>query len=196
MIETAANEGAHVEEWHMTDGNALKLRLRGDRDIVLTRSFDAPRALVFQAWTDPKYLPRWWGQGGSTLAICEVDLRPGGEWRFVERSRDGKQFPFHGVYREIAPPERLVYTFVLEAEEWRERLVEVTTSFEESQGKTKVTQMLVHKTTADRDAYIKSGMERGAGESYARLDELLASQPGATGARVQRGSAGTQENAR
>src|SRR5262245_53222787 len=91
------------------------LALASGREIVLTRAFNAPRHLVFDAFTKAHHVARWWGPRYLTLAVCEIDLRVGGAYRFVQRAPDGDEFAFSGVYREIVPPERLVYTFVFEA---------------------------------------------------------------------------------
>ena len=88
--------------------------LRGDREIVMTRVFDAPRERLFQAYTDPKLIPRWWGPARYTTAVDRMDLRPGGTWRYVHRGADGSEYAFRGEYREIVPPERLVSTFEFE----------------------------------------------------------------------------------
>ena len=90
--------------------NAITLTMPSDREIVITRVFDAPRELVWQAMTDPQHVVHWWGPRGSTLAVCEIDFRPGGAWRFVLRDADGRDYRFKGVYHEIMPPERLVAT--------------------------------------------------------------------------------------
>ena len=95
----------------MQNTGTLKVTTPTDREIVVTRVVDAPRRLVFEAWTNPEYLPRWMlGRPGWTMPVCEIDLRPGGKWRFVWRQVDGTEMAMHGVYKEIAPPERLVST--------------------------------------------------------------------------------------
>src|SRR5690349_6012305 len=90
---------------------ALSVSVPSDREIVLTREFDAPRELVFLAMSKPEHMRHWWGQAGSTLAVCEMDFRPGGAWRFVERDKNGAEWGFRGEVREIDPPERVVQTF-------------------------------------------------------------------------------------
>ena len=91
-----------------TNSDTLTLTLPSDREIVMTRLFDAPRELVFKAYTDPAMVPHWWGQRGATTTVDKMDVRPGGAWRFVQRGPDGSEFAFNGEYREIVPPERLV----------------------------------------------------------------------------------------
>jgi uncharacterized protein YndB with AHSA1/START domain len=151
---------------------ALTLTLPSDREIVLTRVFDAPRRLVFEARTKPEHVARWWGPRGYTLLVWEIDLRLGGVWRFVQRGPDGNEYAFNGVSREIAPPERLVYTFNFEAMPGHEAPETVT--FKEHDGKTKLTDKSLFQTVEDRDGMLKSGMEEGAAETLDHLEELLA----------------------
>jgi uncharacterized protein YndB with AHSA1/START domain len=155
------------------NSSALTVTLPSDLEILMTRAFDAPRRLVFDAYTKPEHLVHWWGLRGSTLAVCEVDCRPGGAWRFVVRGHDGREDKFSGVYREVVPPERLVATERYEEPaagnpEWQS-----TVTFEERDGKTTVTSRILHKTVANRDGHLHSGMERGANECLNRLVEHL-----------------------
>lgn len=142
-----------------------------DREIRMTRVFDAPRELVFQAHTDPRHVPHWWGQRHSTTIVDVMDVRPGGAWRFIERDPEGNEFGFRGEYREIVPPERLVYTF--EFEGMPGHIVLETITFEEHAGKTTVSTTSVFTSVKDRDGMLESGMESGAIESWDRLAELL-----------------------
>jgi len=144
----------------------------GKQEIVMTRVFDAPRELVFKAYTDPKLIPQWWGPKDHTTTVDKLDVRPGGMWRFVQRGPDGNEYAFKGVYHESLPPERLVYTFEFELMPGHVLLETVT--FEEHDGKTKVTVTSVFQTVEDRDGMVKSGMEEGAVETWDRLAELLA----------------------
>lgn len=153
---------------------AMRMELPSEREIVLTREFDAPRSLVFEAFTKQEHLRRWWGRRGSTLSVCEVDLRPGGAWRFVTRNADGKENPFCGEYREIAPPERLVYTFVYDVEGYRDPAGLVTDVFHEKGGRTTLVETMHFPSLESRDGTIKSGMASGAAETLDRLAELLA----------------------
>ncbi len=143
----------------------------GEREIVMTRVFDAPRELVFKAVTDPKLLSEWWGPRIYTTTIDKMDVRPGGAWRFVQRDAEGHEYAFHGVYREIAPPERVVWTF--EFEGMPGHVSVETATFEEEAGKTTFTSTSVLPSVEDRDGMLQSGMEAGATESYDRLAELL-----------------------
>jgi uncharacterized protein YndB with AHSA1/START domain len=151
--------------------NTLTVTTPSDLEIVLTREFDAPRALVFSALSKPEHLRNWWGQTASTLASCEMDFRPGGKWRFVERDKDGQEWGFRGEVREVVPPERIVQTF-----EW-EGLpghISVETMLLEDLGsRTRVTVTSVFDSMEDRDGMLQSGMEKGAGESYDRLEAYL-----------------------
>jgi len=141
---------------------------------MMTRSFDAPRSLVFDAHTKPEHLVHWFGPRGHTLSVCTVDLRPGGAWRFVLREPDGREMGMKGVYREIVRPARLVYTEIFDDFEEMAGESIVTTIFEELDGKTKVTSTSVYRSKEIRDAVVQSGMEYGAAETYDRLAEYLA----------------------
>ena len=152
------------------NSETFKVTTTSDTDIRLTRLFDAPRALVFEAMTRPEHIARWWGQlgAGYSVAVCEVDLRVGGTWRFVNRHPKG-EVAFHGEYREITPPERLVYTELMEP--YPDGSL-VTTTFAEEAGKTRVTVTASYPSKAIRDMVLSSGMERGAAISYDRLEDV------------------------
>jgi uncharacterized protein YndB with AHSA1/START domain len=145
-----------------------------EREIVLTRVFDAPRELVWQAWTDPRHLARWWGPQSFTNPACEADLRPGGAWRITMRAPDGREYPCQGLYREINPPERLVFTNDAIAPDGSVIIAGLTTVlFEELNAQTKLT--LRTRGTAMKDfarAYL-SGMEMGWSQSLEKLAEEL-----------------------
>ena len=159
----------------ITENNAaMKMTLPSDREIVLTRDFDAPRSLVFEAFTRPEHLRRWWGRRDSTLSVCEVDLRLGGTWRFVIRKPNGKEEPFRGEYREITPPERLVYTFMYDVDGFRDPGGLVTDVFQEKGSRTTLVETMLFPSLESRDVTLQSGMEAGAAESLDRLAELLA----------------------
>jgi uncharacterized protein YndB with AHSA1/START domain len=144
----------------------------GTHDIIITRSFDAPRDLVYRAFTDPDAVGRWWGQRSTETVVDELEARSGGRWRFVERDGDGNEYGFHGVYHETTAPERIVSTFEFEGMPGHVLLETVT--FEEQDGRTLMTDVSVFQSVADRDGMLQSGMEGGAAESYDRLDEYLA----------------------
>jgi uncharacterized protein YndB with AHSA1/START domain len=142
------------------------------REIVLTRVFDAPRQMVFDAMTKPDLLKRWFGPRGWSLRVCEVDLRVGGAWRFVLSGPGGNEMSMHGVYREIDSPARSVHTETIDP-----FAVEsiVTTVLVESGGKTTLTGTILYPSQEIRDMVAKSGMEHGAAETYDKLAEMLAS---------------------
>ncbi|HEY3725760.1 MAG TPA: SRPBCC family protein [Solirubrobacteraceae bacterium] len=142
-----------------------------EREIHIARVFNAPRDQVFAAYTDPQLIPEWWGPRGTPAIVDEMDVRPGGTWRFVFRDSDGTETSFHGTYREVAPPERIVQTFEREGMPGHVSLETVT--FEDLGGRTRVTTTSLFETTSERDGMLASGMERGLNETYARLDELL-----------------------
>lgn len=150
----------------------LDITLDGDRTIVMRRAFSAPRELVFDAWSIPAHLAQWYGMRGSSLSVCEVDLRPGGRWRFVIRESDGQDYGFGGRYIEVVRPQRLVHTYIFDPYPDDEAMVTVT--FETVEGGTLLTETTVHATAEGRDGHIASGFEMGATESMERLEELLA----------------------
>jgi uncharacterized protein YndB with AHSA1/START domain len=151
--------------------SASTLTLPSDREIVMERVFDAPRELVFKAYTDPNLIPKWWGPRRYTTTVDKMDVKVGGAWRFLQRDAAGHEYAFNGEYREIAPPERLSYTFEFEGMPGQVLLETVT--FEERDGQTKVTVTSLFQSAEDRDGMLHSGMEQGANESQDRLAELL-----------------------
>ena len=144
----------------------------GTQEIVITRSFDAPRELVFKAFTDVDAVGQWWGQGSSETTVDRLEARPGGRWRIVEREPGGSEYAFHGVFHDLVAPERIVYTF--EFEGMPGHVLLETVVLEEQGGRTLMTDTSVFQSVADRDGMLQSGMETGAAESYARLDDYLA----------------------
>jgi uncharacterized protein YndB with AHSA1/START domain len=159
----------------MKNTGILQVTTPSEREIAMTRVFDAPRSLVFDAWTKPELLKRWLGErGGWTFAVCEVDLKVGGTYRFVWRGPDGTEMGMGGVYREIVRPERLVATEKFD-DPWYEGEALDTTVLVEKDGKTTVTTTVLYKSQQVRDAVLKTPMERGIAESYDKLAEVLAS---------------------
>jgi uncharacterized protein YndB with AHSA1/START domain len=154
-------------------GSALTVTLPTDREIVLKCVFDAPRRLVFEAFTGPEHIVRWRGFRGATMTVHEQDLRPGGAWRFVLHTPDGQEHTFKGVYREVVPSERLVYTFIYDVNVIRDHEALETVIFAELDGKTTLTLTTLHRTKEARDGHFQSGPEAGAAETYNRLAELL-----------------------
>ncbi len=161
VVSGAANSGS------------FKVTTPSDQEIRMTRLFDAPRSLVFDAMTKPEHVRQWWGclGEGYSVPVCEIDLRPGGAWRFVSRHPKGEA-AFHGEYREIAPPSRLVFTEIFE--EFPDSVSVVTAEFTEEGGKTRLTATVQYPSLDVRDAVIASGMARGAAISYDRLEEVVA----------------------
>lgn len=150
---------------------ATTLTMPSDTEIVIERSFNAPRELVFEAWTKPEHVRRWYALKVTTMTVCEIDLRVGGKWRYVLHSPDGSEHGFSGEYKEITPPERLVYSEGYEAMPGHDYLV--TTTFDEQNGKTTLTSRMLYKSKEDRDGHVASGMEPGMRETLDRLEELL-----------------------
>jgi uncharacterized protein YndB with AHSA1/START domain len=154
-----------------TNSSTLTVTLPSDREIVLTREFDAPRDLVFEAFSKAEHMVHWWGPKGSTMQVSEMDFRPGGAWRFVERAADGNDYGFRGQYRDIVRPERIVWTF--EFEGMPGHVSVETMIFDDLGGRTRITGTAVFDSVEDRDGMIQSGMEQGAAESYDRLGDYL-----------------------
>ena len=154
------------------NSDTFKTTTPSDREITLTRLFDAPRQLVFEAMTKPEHVRRWWGalDNRYSVIVCEIDLRPGGAWRYVGRGPKG-EFAFRGVYREIAAPGRLVYTEIYEPFPDGESVV--TQVLTEEGGKTRLTLTAEYPSKDVRDTVLKTGMEKGAAVSYDRLEDIL-----------------------
>lgn len=144
----------------------------GKQEIVIRRVYDAPGALVFRAYIDPALIPQWWGPRRFATVVDKLDARPGGLWRFLNRDAEGKEYAFHGVYHEVAAPDRIVATFEFEGAPGHVSLE--TLRLEESGGRTMLTNISVFQSVADRDEMLKGGMEEGAAETMDRLAELLA----------------------
>ena len=137
----------------------------------MTRIFDAPRDLVFEAHTSCEHTTKWWGPRKYEFVSCDIDFREGGKWRMVHRGPDGDEHAFRGEYREIVRPERIVWTF--EYEGFPGQISVETLTLEEHDGKTTLTATSVYDTVEQRDAMLQSGMTDGATETFERLDEYL-----------------------
>jgi uncharacterized protein YndB with AHSA1/START domain len=148
----------------------LTVTLPSDLEIKMVRTFDAPRALVFEAHSKAEHVKHWWGRGNPL--DCEMDFRPGGGWRFVEHAPDGEKYAFRGEYREIVAPERIVQTF--EFEGMPGQVCVETLELTEADGRTTVTSVTRFDTKDERDGMVSSGMESGARESYDALAAYLA----------------------
>ena len=154
--------------------NAVTVTTPGERELVLTRVFDAPKDLVFEAFTTPHLLRRWYGPPGWSFDRCEIDLRVGGCWRYVMRKPDGKTVGQYGVYQEIVPGERIVNTESWE--DWNPGEIVVTTRFTEQGGRTTFESTILFPSRAVRDQLLQSGMADHAGAVYDQLADLLASR--------------------
>ena len=146
----------------------------GKQELFVTREFDAPRELVFQAHTDPKLFVQWMGPRDLTTDLETFEPVSGGKWRFVQKDQNGNEFGFHGVFHEVSP-ERVIQTFEFEGLPESGHVVLETLHLEDlPDGRTKLTTQSVYQSVSDRDGMIQSGMEYGINDGYARLDELLA----------------------
>lgn len=155
----------------VTARNTTDITTPSDREIVMTRVFNAPRQLVWQAHTLPEHVSQWMlGPDGWTMPVCEIDLRPGGGWHFVWRKADGAEMGMHGTYKEVVAPERLVHTESWGAD-WPETVN--TMVLTEEDGKTRMTNTILYPSKENRDAALKTGMSDGANQSYDRLEDLL-----------------------
>lgn len=152
----------------------LKITTPSDLEIAMTREFDAPRHLVFDAMTRPEHVRRWFGCDAFTLPICEIDLRAGGAYRFVMRSPDGSESTLQGVYREIVRPERVVFVERILMPGFTSDEYQVTSTFDEISSRTRLTTTILHNSKANRDGHLNSGIEKGVAPAYDRLAELVA----------------------
>ena len=159
------NRAANSESFVVTTPSEVEIRM--------TRLFDAPRQLVFEAMTRPEHVKQWWGRlgDGYSVPVCEIDLRVGGAWRFVNRHPEGEAV-FYGEYREVTPPSRLVFTEIFEP--YPDSVSVVTTEFTTEGSKTRMTATVRYPSLEVRDMVLGSGMATGAGVSYDRLEELVA----------------------
>lgn len=157
----------------VANSDTFKVSTPADREIRMTRVFDAPRELVFEAMTKPEHVRRWWGciSEGHSVTVCDIDLRVGGAWRFVHRGPEGEYPAFYGVYKEIDAPGRLVYTEIFEPYPDNGSLV--TQFLTDENGKTRLELTAVYESLEVRDMVLKSGMETGAAISYDRLEDVV-----------------------
>ena len=149
-----------------------KITTPSDTEIMIDSVFDAPRDVVWRAYTDPKLIPEWWGPKDLTTVIDKMDFRQGGEWRFVQTDANGEEYGFHGEFLEIDEPEKMTWTF--EWEGMPGHVSDQTVHFEEMGDKTRVWSLSKYASKEDRDGMIESGMEKGVREGNERLIELLA----------------------
>jgi uncharacterized protein YndB with AHSA1/START domain len=157
----------------MTSSGPAVVTLPTETQILITREFAAPKHLVYQAWTTPELIKRWWSGDRGEVTSAEVDLRVGGTWRYVIAAGSGFEVAFHGEFREIVPNERLVSTEVYEAMPDGEALNTIT--FTERDGRTTLTLLVEHDSKQTRDMVIESGMESGMQEAMNHLEQVAVS---------------------
>lgn len=147
----------------------------GDKALVVERVFDAPRELVWEAWTKPEHVSKWWGHAGVPLHACEIDLRVGGSFRYVQKGGDGVEYPFVGTYREILVHERLNYTMALDIAPFNGNPSVVTDKFESLDGgKTRLTMHTQYDSAETLQGWLANGAEQGAIESLDRFAQHIA----------------------
>jgi uncharacterized protein YndB with AHSA1/START domain len=156
----------------MTEQTTTTVTKPSDTQFAMSRVFDAPRELVYQAYTEPAAISKWWGLRSTTTTVDTMDVRPGGTWRYIQRGEGGEEYAFKGEYREVVPNERLVNTF--EFEPMPGHVVVDSAVFEDVDGKTRLTVTSTFDTQEERDGMLQTGMEDGANESWDRLAEYLA----------------------
>ncbi len=154
----------------VTSSGTATVTLPNDEQILITREFDAPKHLVYRAWTTPELVKRWWSGNRGETTVAEIDLRVGGTWRYVMVTDDGFEAAFRGEYREVVPNERIVSTEVYEGMPGGEALNTVT--FTEEEGRTTLTVLVQHASKEARDAHIDSGMETGMQEGMDQLEQV------------------------
>jgi uncharacterized protein YndB with AHSA1/START domain len=160
----------------MAGSGTATVTLPGDTQILITREFDAPRHLVYKAWTTPELVKRWWHANRGEMTVAEIDLRVGGRWRYVLVTPDGMEAGFHGEYREIVPDERLVSTEAYEGIPDADAHAALDTlTLVEVDGRTTMIVLVEHRTKEGRDAHIESGMEAGMQDALDRLEEVALS---------------------
>ena len=157
----------------MATTNTAKVTLPTDTQILITRDFEAPRHLVYRAYTTPELIKRWWSGDRGEVISAEVDLRPGGAWRYVMVANGGFEVAFHGEYQEIVPDERIVATEVFEG--MPDAAAMTTTTFTETDGRTTLATLVQHSSQEHRDAHINSGMEGGMQEAMNYLEQVARS---------------------
>jgi len=157
----------------MTSSGTAVVSLPTGTQILISREFEAPKHLVYKAWTTPELIKRWWSGDRGEVTIAEVDLRVGGTWRYVMRANGGFEVAFHGEYREIVPNERIVSTEIYEGMPEAEAVS--TATFTEKDGRTTLTVLVQHTSQEFRDAHIESGMEDGLQEAFDHLEQVALS---------------------
>jgi uncharacterized protein YndB with AHSA1/START domain len=149
------------------------LTLPSDRELALKRVFNAPARILFDVWTKPEHVRKWYGVRSTTVTVCDIDLRVGGAWRWVVTKPQGMEIAFSGVFREIDPPHRLQRTEIFEAMPGSGSIVTLT--FDEKEGQTMFIMHMLFESKEHRDICLQSGMELGVKECFQKIDELVAS---------------------
>jgi uncharacterized protein YndB with AHSA1/START domain len=157
----------------MASSATASVTLPTDEQILITREFDAPRELVWRAYTDPDLVRKWWHANRGEMTVCDIDLRVGGGWRYVMVTPDGMEVAFHGEYRELVPCERIVSTEVYEA--FPDAYAVDTVEFTEVDGRTTITMLVEHQRKEHRDMHIESGMEDGLQDALDLLEQVARS---------------------
>jgi uncharacterized protein YndB with AHSA1/START domain len=158
----------------MRENSMSKLELtviKEELRTVMKREFDAPRELVWKVWTDPEMVPKWWGPRGVTTTVDKMDVKVGGEWRYVQKDEKGEEYGFRGEYKEVVAPEKIIYTF--EFEPMPGHVITETVEFVDQNGKTLMIDTSTYANIEDLEGMLQSGMEGGANESMDRLEEVL-----------------------
>ena len=156
-----------------TAKHSAEVTLPSDTQILITREFDAPRHLVYRAWTTPEFIRRWWSACRGEVTVAEVDLRVGGRWRYAMIAHEEFEVAFHGEFREVVPDERIVRTEIYEP--FPEAPALSTETFAETDGRTTLTMLVDHERQEHRDAHVQSGMEDGLQDALDLLEETVAS---------------------
>ncbi|HXP18052.1 MAG TPA: SRPBCC family protein [Streptosporangiaceae bacterium] len=156
-----------------TSSGTAVVTLPADTQILITREFNAPRHLVYRAWTTPELVKRWWAGDRGKVTIAEIDLRPGGSWRYVMIANGGFEVAFHGEYTEIVPDERIVSTEIFEG--MPDAASVSTATFTETDGRTTLTILVQHTSKEHRDIHVNSGMEGGLQEALDHLEQVARS---------------------
>lgn len=164
----------------MAKNNKTKITAEpGKQEIFITRDFNAPRELVFKAFTDPKLYTKWLGPRELTTTLERFEPKNGGSWRYIQKDKDGNEYAFHGVTHEVTVPERIIGTFEFEGLPEKGHVALETSRFETLPGnRTKLVSQSIFQSVADRDGMVQSGMEKGVNDSHERLDELLEKMKG------------------
>ncbi len=160
----------------MTSSGTAKVTLPGDKQILIVREFDAPKELVYKAWTTPELVRQWWSGERGEMTVCEIDLSVGGRWRYAMIANEGFEVAFHGEYRELVPNERMVSTEAYEGIPDADENASLNTlTLTETDGRTTLSVLVEHRTQEGRDMHINSGMEGGMQEAMDRLEQVAVS---------------------